>query len=76
VVDVALHGTLGNCWMILNSDVYNMTGFMSVHPGGASTLLSSCGADGTSTFDALHGASDPYYLGRLEPYKIGTVSVG
>ncbi len=48
--DVALHATREDCWMIVHDKVYNITPFVSVHPGG-SIIASGCGKDSTSMFE-------------------------
>jgi len=32
--DVQKHNTSGDCWMILSGGVYNVTSYISQHPGG------------------------------------------
>jgi predicted heme/steroid binding protein len=68
--EVAGHNTAGNCWMIVNGKVYNLTGFPSLHSGGSSAIVSRCGTDGSTTFNAMHGSGT---LSALTPYYIGDV---
>lgn len=43
---VASHNTQANCWVIYNNKVYNVTGFVSRHPGGRQVFNSNtCGRD-------------------------------
>ncbi len=62
-----------SCWSVINGNVYNLTKWISSHPGGASAIRGLCGTDGTSSFNARHrGQSNPtstlagYLLGPLE----------
>jgi hypothetical protein len=62
-----------SCWSAINGNVYNITKWISSHPGGASAIRGLCGTDGTSIFNARHrGQSNPtstlagYLLGPLE----------
>ena len=60
------------CWAIVGGSVYDLTDWISKHPGGASAITSLCGTDATASFDAQHGGQarpsstlDAYYLGPL-----------
>ena len=44
------------CWTSLYGVVYDLTSYVSKHPGG-SVILTLCGTNGTSKFDAKHGVS-------------------
>lgn len=62
-----------SCWSAINGNVYNLTKWISSHPGGASAISGLCGTDGTSSFNARHrGQGNPtstlagYLLGPLE----------
>lgn len=41
--DVATHNTTRSCWIVLDGLVYDVTGYLEQHPGGASMLLSQGG---------------------------------
>jgi Cytochrome b5-like Heme/Steroid binding domain len=53
--EVAQHASRESCWSIINSAVYDLTSFISKHPGGASKILAICGKDGTASFMDQHG---------------------
>jgi hypothetical protein len=62
-----------SCWSAINGNVYNLTKWISSHPGGASAISGLCGTDGTSSFNARHrGQGNPtstlasYLLGPLD----------
>jgi len=57
VSDVSKHGTRQDCWMIVSGRVYDMTNYLSAHPGGARTITPYCGADGTQAFEGQHSGS-------------------
>jgi hypothetical protein len=70
--DVALHNTSSNCWVIVNNKVYNLTNFISSHPGGSAAITAQCGKDGTASFNSgPHSAST---INALNPYFLGTLS--
>lgn len=55
--EVATHNTSSSCWSIINSKVYDLTSYISRHPGGSSNIMRICGEDGTSAFMGQHGGS-------------------
>ncbi len=70
--DVAAHTTSTDCWTIVNNKVYNITPYISSHPGGAAAIVSICGHDGTAAFSGQHSGSANansvlagYYIGGL-----------
>lgn len=48
------HNAVDDMWMVLCGKVYNVTPYISYHPGGASILLKGAGKDGTLLFNAIH----------------------
>jgi cytochrome b involved in lipid metabolism len=73
--EIAKHNLSSDCWMIINGKVYDLTGFLRPHPGGASTIIPYCGKDGTAGFDTKNGGAphssyadsllNSFYLGNL-----------
>ena len=55
--EVAAKNTTSNCWTIVGNKVYDLTSWISRHPGGSSSIASLCGIDGTSRFRNQHGSS-------------------
>ena len=71
--EVAAKNTASNCWTIVGNKVYDLTQWISRHPGGSGAIASLCGVDGTSGFKGKHGSSgrpnsilDSYYIGDLK----------
>lgn len=48
---VASHATAKDCWIIVHDKVYDVSAFLSQHPGGTESLLPSCGNDATQGFE-------------------------
>lgn len=72
---VAAHSTKQSCWTSINGSVYDLTAWISQHPGGEARILSICGKDGTQAFEAQHGRpSDTEPKKRLATFKIGTLA--
>ena len=73
LADVAKNNTRTSCWTIYKDEVYNITSYISRHPGGVSAISKLCGVDGTTTFNNMHGASSSQ-ANILAGYKIGSLS--
>lgn len=68
--DLAKHASAASCWSAINGNVYDLTKWISRHPGGPSVIKSLCGIDGSAMFDNQHGGqSRP--ASALAQYKIG-----
>jgi len=48
--DVAKHSTEGDCWIIIEGKVYNITSYFGKHPGGNDTMSATCGKDATNAY--------------------------
>ena len=62
-----------SCWTAIDGNVYDLTRWISSHPGGASAIRSLCGIDGTAAFKAQH-ANQARPEQRLESYLLGPLS--
>lgn len=56
--DVRTHKDATSCWTAINGKVYDLTTFISQHPGGPIQILSICGVDGSSAFNQQHGGQN------------------
>ncbi|MFM1758533.1 MAG: hypothetical protein RL193_1110 [Actinomycetota bacterium] len=73
LAQVRANNSRQSCWSIIDNYVYDLTSWINSHPGGASAILSLCGADGTSAFNSQHeNQSKPAV--RLETYRLGPLS--
>ncbi|EZG55429.1 cytochrome protein [Gregarina niphandrodes] len=52
--EIQKHVTRESAWMVLNGKVYDITDYLSVHPGGSEILLKFCGRDATKQFMSIH----------------------
>lgn len=69
---VGIHNVAADCWTIVNNKVYNVTSYLTLHPGGQTAINSLCGIDGSSLFNGKHtsnvnanNALVNYYVGDL-----------
>jgi len=70
--EVSLHDSDEDAWIIIENKVYDITHFLSSHPGGKVVLLQLAGTDATEFFNELHrpGILEEY----ADQYKIGIIS--
>lgn len=54
LADIAMHSTAESCWTAIKGNVYDLTNFISQHPGGERGVLKTCGKDGTQDFLGAH----------------------
>jgi cytochrome b involved in lipid metabolism len=72
LAQVATHKDSASCWTAINGGVYDLTSWISQHPGGEGAILSICGKDGSAAFNAQHGGqSRPEQ--ELATFKIGSL---
>ncbi len=70
---VATHSTSADCWAVVNGTVYDLTSWISEHPGGAAVIEAICGTDATAAFEAQHkGEAEPD--AELQGFEIGALS--
>ena len=69
--EVARHSVPGDMWVVIDEDVYDLSKFGKMHPGGESVLLEFGGKDATDMFFEMHKLE---VLRRYQRLKIGRVS--
>ena len=52
---IAKHSTASDCWIIVSSNVYAVSGYLAKHPGGAGQITPYCGKDATAAFATQGG---------------------
>ena len=73
MAQVSANKSAAKCWSVINGDVYDLTKWISAHPGGAGAILSLCGTDGTQDFIARHrGQGRP--ISVLGTYLLGPLA--
>jgi len=70
--EIRKHRSAESAWVVIKNGVYDVTNYLSKHPGGAHTLLLASGQDVTYLFETSHTFVDtPRKI--LEGLKIGVV---
>ncbi len=72
LADVAAHNNKTDCWTAINGNVYDVTAWISKHPGGSDAIIYLCGKDGTAAFAGQHG-DKRRPANELAGFKIGTL---
>ena len=73
LAQVSTHSTGASCWTAINDEVYDVTSWISEHPGGSAAILSLCGKDGSVAFNGQHGGQ-ARPASELSGFKIGTLT--
>lgn len=69
--DITAHNNQSDCWMSIEGKVYNVTDFISRHPGG-SRILQGCGKDASDLFSGAGGhIHSQIARALLADYQIG-----
>lgn len=72
--EVAAHNKADDCWIVVDGVVYDVTPFLSEHPGGKKVVVSVAGQDATQKFRLFH---QPSVLRKYGPkLKVGKVAAG
>ena len=72
MAQVAAHNSSASCWSAINGSVYDLTSFISQHPGGQAAIKSLCGVDGSAAFNGQHGGQ-ARPASELVGFKIGVL---
>jgi cytochrome b involved in lipid metabolism len=50
MAEINKHNKQSDCWLLIDSKVYNITSYFGSHPGGNSTMSATCGKDATAAY--------------------------
>ncbi|GFZ50595.1 Uncharacterized protein JCM24511_08353 [Saitozyma sp. JCM 24511] len=72
--ELKLHNKADDAWAVFNGKVYNITPYLSYHPGGVDELMRVAGRDGTKLFMLTHSWVNMEYL--LQECMVGMLVRG
>ncbi|KAI9371551.1 FMN-dependent dehydrogenase-domain-containing protein [Aspergillus egyptiacus] len=52
--EVSSHSTPGDCWIVVDNQVWDVTDFLEKHPGGPTIILKYAGRDATKAYNEVH----------------------
>ena len=73
MAQVAANNSAKSCWAVIEGSVYNLTNWINSHPGGTGAIISLCGTEATSSFNAQH-ANQSRPSSRLSGYLLGPLA--
>ena len=69
---ISENNTASKCWVAIDGMAYDLTDWITSHPGGQGAITGLCGKDGTAMFLSRHGGQanpdrtlDMYVLGPI-----------
>ncbi|KAI8539393.1 hypothetical protein RHMOL_Rhmol09G0179700 [Rhododendron molle] len=71
--EASQHNTNGDCWVVIDGKVYDVSTYLDEHPGGDDVIIAATGKDATDDFeDAGHSKTarelmETFCIGELDP---------
>lgn len=74
-VEVSKHISIEDCWLIISGNVYNVTNYLNLHPGGISEIQPYCGKEATQAFQTRggDGTHSNIAVSLLNNYLVGSI---
>ena len=72
MANIAKNNSTSSCWAAISGKAYDLTAWISKHPGGSGAIVSICGTDATSVFQGRHGGQSAP-ASSLSVYLLGDV---
>ena len=70
MAQVSKHNTKSDCYLVVKNKVYDVSSYISQHPGGQGRIVSVCGQEVTGAFASIHSN---YAWDLLKNYQIGQI---
>merc|ERR1740130_633028 len=72
--EVQKHTAKDDLWLLIDGNVYDVTPFLDLHPGGGQLIIEAAAQDATSKFELTHAEGLRYSLRLLNQFFIGVCS--
>ena len=74
--EINKHNSANDCWIIIQSNVYNVTNYLNQHPGGSERIIPFCGQDASQAFLTKdgRGSHSQKAFQILDSFKLGAVN--
>nr|CDS25750.1 Golgi SNAP receptor complex [Hymenolepis microstoma] len=70
--EVNKHNTEGDCWVVINDKVYDVTSLLGKHPGGTDSIMEVAGTYATKSFNAVpHSEGACHWMNK---FHIGEIA--
>ncbi len=66
--EVSKHTKPNDCWLVIDSKVYDVSSYLNLHPGGVGAITANCGREVTGLFASIHSN---WAWDLLSKYKLG-----
>ncbi|KAI0592797.1 FMN-dependent dehydrogenase-domain-containing protein [Biscogniauxia sp. FL1348] len=79
--EIKKHRTTSSCWLVVDGKVFDVTSYLSQHPGGPAILLKHSGQDATAEFRKVHSPDvlqylpKDSYLGEVDPATLSSLHI-
>lgn len=76
LAEVTQHTSSSDCWTVIEGQVYNVSGYVSLHPGGG-RILQACGKDASDLFSgksAMGHIHSQIPRQLLAKYRVGSLA--
>lgn len=73
MTEVVKHSSESDCWVIINSKVYDLTAYIPMHPGGQGEIINRCGGDATIPFNRERKHGNMGVQEELAYYILGSL---
>ncbi|GAA6003190.1 FMN-dependent alpha-hydroxy acid dehydrogenase [Rhodotorula paludigena] len=81
--EVAKHNSRDSMWVCIDDEVWDITNFVELHPGGAKVLEQNAGKDVTKVFKSIHPPktlekflTDDNFVGRIDVDEVTKIGGG
>ena len=71
--EVHAHNTAESCWILMRERVYDVTSFITKHPGGPGNIIEHCGQDAVEYFERKGHSAEARKI--LSSHIIGQLKV-